>query len=109
MNNQELTCQLGFAKVEAFRRRLTPTVLSSFAGQVVWVHNEFACAKINKDKSSIQKAIKAGGISESNRQASLFAESIARNEVRYLNSHPDEFLVLASTPYGLYLSFIAPV
>jgi hypothetical protein len=109
MTNDQLAIQFGFNKVEKFKERLTPAIQSSLAGNIVWVHNDFICSKVKKDKSSIQKAIKASESNLSNKTISMFAESIISNEVRHLKSNPDEFLVITSTPYGLYLGFIASI
>lgn len=109
MTSEQLTIQYGFDKAEEFRKRLTPSVRSSLAGNIVFVHNELTCAKTKKDKSSIQKAIKASDSKLSNKTISNYAESILGNEVRYLKSNPDEFLVITSTPYGIYLGFIASI
>lgn len=109
MTNEDLNIRHGFNKVEEFRVRLTPSAKSSLAGNIVWVHNEFTCTKVKQDLLSVQKAIRASGNNLSGETSRMFAQSIIDNEVRYLKSNPDEILVITSTPYGLYLGFIAPV
>ena len=107
MNKEQLNYQHGWQKVEAFRSRLTPSVLSSLGGQTIWIHSDFLCSRVGMDKYSIQKAIKGSGAPGSNREISEFAESICLNECRYIKANQDEILALTSTPYGVYVSIIA--
>jgi hypothetical protein len=107
MNNEQLNYQLGHAKLESFSSRLTPHVLSSMGGKVIWIHDELVCSIIKMDKCSIQKAIKNGNTFATNREISDYADSILDNEYRYLKTHQNEVLALTSTPYGVYISIIA--
>jgi hypothetical protein len=107
MNKEQLNYQHGWKKVESFRSRLTPSVLSSLGGQIIWIHSDSLCSRVEMDKCSIQKAIKSSGSPGTNREISQFADSIFSNECRYIKANKDEILALTSTPYGIYISIIA--
>jgi hypothetical protein len=107
MNKDQLSYQYGYQKVESFRSRLTPSIFSSFGGQVIWIHNDTMCSRVKMDKCSIQKAIKNSGVKCSNREVNHFAESIMSNECRHIMKHDDEVLALTNTPYGIYISVLA--
>lgn len=107
MNSEQLNYKLGHAKVESFSSRLTPQILSSLGGKVIWIHDENICSTVKMDKCSIQKAIKSSDTSATNREISDFADSILRNECRHIKNYQDNVLALTSTPYGVYISVLA--
>jgi hypothetical protein len=107
MNSKQLNYQLGYAKVESFSSRLTPQILSSLGGKVIWIHDEKICSIIKMDKCSIQKAIKSSNTSATNREISDFTDSILRNECRHIKNHQYDVLALTSTPCGVYISVLA--
>lgn len=94
----------GYKKVESHLQRAGDMPI--YKGRICGIENAITAFFIPETIEGISNYLLGNNNGVKRKEALAFAESIIKHECEWMKKNPNDFVALANTPYGSYVSYV---